>query len=76
MKLEDMLLLKEGLSVIVSPAAGLAKTPIYAKVRGICTTPLPVIGRNVIIEPEFPLGDFSCHSAFEVHLTVVDEVVL
>lgn len=67
-----MLDLREGLWVIVAPAAGLSRHSIFAKVRGIATNPLPVIGRNVIVEPEFPLGKFSCHSVFELHLTPIE----
>jgi hypothetical protein len=73
MRTEDMLDLREGMKVIVSPAAGLATRPIRAQVRGIATSPLPVIGRNVIVEPEVKIGGFSCHPAFEIHLAPVNE---
>jgi hypothetical protein len=73
MRKEDMLDLREGMPVIVAPAAGLAKHPIFARVRGIATTPVAVIGRTVIVEPEFVVGDFTCHPAFEIHLTPVND---
>jgi len=72
MRKEDMLDLREGMSVIVASAAGLSANSIFAKVRGIATTPVAVIGRSVIVEPEFPIGDFSCHSVFEMHLTPIE----
>lgn len=69
-----MLELKEGTRVLVRPEAYILGAECFkATVRGIAMNPVAVIGRSVIVEPDDQIGEFSCISVFELHLSLLRE---